>query len=283
VLWSSALPTQLLLDASDHEGRATALHALMDGTRFAFGHTDARDTPLTCTRAGNEWRLHGRKNLVMAGDSARRLLVSARGEDGRLALFDCPAEVRGLDVLRYRLHDGRGAADLVFDDVRLPASACISGPDLAASVIDEALAFATVMLCAESLGAMRKALALTVEYMRTRKQFGRSLAEYQALQHRVVEHYRNWMQASALVNAAATGWAGTSPAERGKRVSAAKWMTGRAGRAIALDTLQLHGAVGLQDETAISHYARRLVANDTLLGDATSQLARFIACGADNA
>jgi acyl-CoA dehydrogenase len=124
---------------------------------------------------------------------------------------------------------------------------------------------------------MRRALALTVEYMRTRKQFGRSLSDYQALQHRVVEHFRLWMHTRTLVREAIVGWTWSSPVERAQRIAAAKWMAGRAGRAIALDSLQLHGAVGLQDETAVSHYAKRLVANDTLLGDSTHQMGRFIA------
>ncbi len=113
--------------------------------------------------------------------------------------------------------------------------------------------------------------------MRTRRQFGRSLAEYQALQHRVVDHYREWVDARALVREAAEGWAGGGADERARRVGAAKWQVGRAGRALALDCLQLHGAVGLQDETPISHYARHLVANDALLGDAITHLGRFAA------
>lgn len=278
VLWASALPTQLLLDASSFEGRSDALKALVDGACIAFAHADGA-VPLAAIRDGEGWRLSGQKKLVLGGDGATRVLVSARLEGGGTTLLDCPADAAGLVRRGYRLHDGRGAADLAFDDVRLPASARVAGPERADAIIDEALAFATLALCAESVGAMRKALALTVEYMRTRKQFGRSLAEYQALQHRVVEHLRQWMHAGALLREAAAGWATASPQERGRRIAAAKWMAGRAGRAIALDALQLHGAVGLQDETAISHYARRLAANDALLGDTSCQLGRFIALG----
>lgn len=278
VLWACVLPTQLLLDAPGFDGRAAALGALMDGARIAFAHTDGAE-PVLAVRDGDGWRLSGRKRLVMGGDSAARVLVSARLEGGGTALFDCGTDAAGLEAIRYRLHDGRGAADLAFDAVRLPAHARVAGPERAGSIVEEAQAFATIALCAESVGAMRRALALTVEYMRVRKQFGRSLADYQALQHRVVEHYREWSHARVLVREAAAGWTTASPVERAKRISAAKWMSGQAGRAIALDTLQLHGAVGLQDETAISHYARRLVANNVLLGDATDQLARFVELG----
>lgn len=276
VLWASILPTQLLLDASSFESRTASLQALVQGQFTAFASMD-RGAPVTATREGDEWILNGRKKLVLGADVARGLLVSARLEGGGVALFECPVDGNGVIVQPYQLHDSRGAADVLFQKARLPAAAAarVAGPERAQSIIDEAIAFSTIALCAESVGAMRKALALTVEYMRTRKQFGRSLSDYQALQHRVVEHFRNWMHARALVQQAADGWSTASPAERSKRISAAKWMAGKAGRAIALDTLQLHGAVGLQDETAISHYAKRLTANDTLLGDSTFHQQRF--------
>ncbi|SOY57777.1 acyl-CoA dehydrogenase family protein [Cupriavidus taiwanensis] len=282
VLWASVLPMQLLLDATGFEGRSRTLEALAQGARIAFAGTD-RGAPATAVRDGDGWRLRGNKMLVLGGDSADRALVSARLEAGGIALFDCAVGDQGVTVQRYRLHDGRGAADLLLQDVRLPHAARVAGPERASSIIEQALACVTIGLCAESTGAMRKALALTVDYMRTRKQFGRSLADNQALQHRVVEHFRNWIHARALVQQAAAGWLTASPAERGKRISAAKWMAGRAGRAIALDALQLHGAVGLQDETAISHYARRLVANDVLLGDMTFHLGRFVAIDSQSA
>lgn len=289
VLWDVVLPTQLLLNASGSGQRADLLHALTGGrARVAFAHLDASGNAsgngaTTAWRTDGGWQLAGRKRLVMGGDVADTLIVSARLDGGGIALFRCAADAPGLAARRYRLHDGRGAADIRLDGTRLDADARLAGPERAGAMIDDALAFATVALCAESVGAMRRALALTIEYLRTRRQFGTRLADYQALQHRVVEHFRHWVHARTLVLEAATGFTTASPVERAQRISAAKWMTGRAGRAIALDALQLHGAVGLQDEAAISHCARRLVANDTLLGDATQHLGRFIAAGRQDA
>lgn len=277
LLWANLLPVQLVLDGTGYGRRHGALADLMGGAQFGFAYADGRRAATTAYRDGEGWRLQGSKQLVLGGNTASRFLISARLDGGGIALFECGADAPGVLRRSYALHDGRGAADLVFDQARLPASARVAGPERATTMIDEALAFATVALCAESVGAMRRALSLTVDYMRARKQFGRSLADYQALQHRVVEHYRMWVHSRTLVREAAVGWATASPAERGRRISAAKWMTGRAGKSIALDALQLHGAIGLQDETAISHYARRLTANDTLLGDATTQLGRFVA------
>ncbi|MGT2453597.1 acyl-CoA dehydrogenase family protein [Cupriavidus basilensis] len=122
---------------------------------------------------------------------------------------------------------------------------------------------------------MRRVLGITVEYLRTRKQFGRTLAEQQVLQHRVADHYRAWSGARHLVRRALTGWHAALPGERRRRVSAAKYLSGMAGRAIAFDVLQLHGAVGLQHETPVSHYSKRLIGNELLLGNAAMHLGRF--------
>lgn len=282
LLWSTVLAAQLVLDAAPSPARSQRLEGLAQGgLRLAFAHGERAGVPdmaqieTTAQHDGDGWRLSGRKRFVMGGDQAHALIVSARLEGGGVGLFVCDTATDGLALRRYRLHDGRGASDASFDGVRVAGEAMVCGPERAADVIDEAMAFVTMALAAESIGAMRRALVLTVDYMRTRRQFGRTLADYQALQHRVVEHYRAWAQARTLVRAAAQGWPSVSPVERVRRVSAAKYATAIASHAIALDSLQLHGAVGLQDETAISHYARRLVANDALLGDATFHLGRF--------
>jgi len=282
MLWCRLLPAQLLSDASGFAGRDAALQALLGSAVVAIAHfeepcpTSAERITTTARREDDGWLLSGRKRLVMGLPQAQRLIVSARLEGGGLALFDCAADAPGLTARCFRLHDGRQAGDLELDGVCLSDAARIAGPERAGELIDETLDLATVALCAESVGAMRRALAITVEYLRTRKQFGRSLADYQALQHRVVEHYRQWSHARTLVREAAVGWNAASPTERRLRISAAKWMASTAGRAIALDVLQLHGAVGLQDETAISHFAKRLAANAMLLGDADHHLSAFV-------
>ncbi|TDM06954.1 MAG: acyl-CoA dehydrogenase [Ideonella sp. MAG2] len=285
VLWASVLPQQVLRQATAFRGRQEALAALQQGAFVAVAHTE-RAEPVTATPDGDGWVLRGRNVLVLGADVASRVMVRARLDKGvaggGFALFDCAANAPGLTVENRRLHDGRGAADLIWQGVRVSAADRVAEGEEAANIWNEALAFATVALCAESVGSMRRALALTVEYMRTRKQFGKSLADYQALQHRVVEHYRGWVHAQSLLREAAAAWSNTSTpvlsaTERACRVSAAKWMAGKAGRSLALDCLQLHGAVGLQDETAISHHARRLVANDVLLGDHHHHLGSMVA------
>ncbi|QOT80642.1 acyl-CoA dehydrogenase family protein [Cupriavidus basilensis] len=282
--WSAVLATQALLAAPHGPARAALLAALASGqTRCALacgdGASDGR-TPrpkITAQRTGEGWRLDGVNPMVMGGAQAHRFVVAACLSDGGIGLFDVPASIGGIGKRAYQLHDGRSAADLHLDGVVLPRAALLAGPEHACVSIQQALALATVALCAESVGAMRRALGITVEYLRTRRQFGRTLSEQQVLQHRVAEHYRAWNNARHLVRQALADWDTVQPAERERRVSAAKYMTGTAGRGIALDVLQLHGAIGLQDETAISHYSKRLIGNELLLGNAATHLGRFAA------
>lgn len=280
VLWSAVLGTQILLGAEARETRAHRLAALASGAaRCALAHGDGDSHPaaMDARQEGTRWRLDGTHRLVMGGGQAQHLFVAARLASGGLALFDVPGDAAGMTRRSYQLHDGRGAADLRLHGVELPADALVAGPGHAEALLGEAQALATVALCAESAGVMRRSLALTVEHLRTRQQFGRALSEQQALQHRVVDLYRAWSAARHLVMQAVAGWNSVPPDERTRRVSAAKHLAGHAGRAIALDGLQLHGAVGLQDETPISHYSKRLMANDALLGNAATHLSRFVA------
>lgn len=282
VLWCNVLTTQLVVDASNYAYRAERLDALLQGQRVALAHIEDRARPDTVTqrttagRDGLGWCLEGQKYFAMGGDAAQRFIVSARLQEGGMALFDVAADQPGMSVRRYSLHDNRGAADIALDKVRLPDSAMLAGPERASAMLHEAHLLSTLALCAENIGVMRRALALTLEHLRTRKQFGRALAEHQALQHRVVEHFRGWFNARALLNEAISTWPGASSSEQQRSVSAAKFMSGTAGRGIALDCLQLHGAVGLQYETPISHYAKRLMANEVLLGDTDTHLNRFM-------
>lgn len=165
----------------------------------------------------------------------------------------------------------------MFDEVRLSSESLMACGNAALSAIAETVSVALVGLAADSAGGMKRALVSTVAHLRTRKQFGQSLSDQPVLQHRIVEHYRGWLGLRALVQAAARDWPSASCGESVQRARAAKALAGWAGKALALDAIQLHGAIGMQDECAVSHFAKRLVTNDTLFGDAQSQLERYAA------
>ncbi|MBB1593201.1 acyl-CoA dehydrogenase family protein [Achromobacter sp. UMC46] len=227
------------------------------------------DSPLAARPVQGGWTLTGKLSTVLGGDSATRMLVAAAlsdAPDAELGVFLLPAGAPGLTRRSYRLYDARGAADLDVDAVGADAADLIvRGP--AARAFCAAFGQAEQLLwCVENVGVMREALRQTVEYLGTRRQFGRPLSEFQALRHRVVDLYRAWRNAQALTWNAIGQWRQADPEAQVGAVAAACWISGESAHAVALDVLQLHGAIGLQDETAISHLAKRLLVNETLLG-----------------
>jgi acyl-CoA dehydrogenase len=231
------------------------------------------ETIATHSAAG--WVLTGRKHLVWGAANADKIIVTARLEGGgELALFCVDASALRAPLHR-RAYNDRAASKIVLDGLRLADAALLARDAPAATLLQQVLDKVTLALCAEGIGAMDRALAITLDYMKTRKQFGRPIAEFQALRHRVVEHCLALYNVRSLVRVAAAafteGAAGVS-----KAVSAAKWMTGRAARQIGHDVLQLHGAIGFQDETPISHYAKFLVSLDAILGDSEHHMTQYL-------
>jgi len=237
------------------------------------------DPPLTARAAQGGWTLTGKLATVLGGDSASHLLVAAALSDtpeAELGVFLLPAKAPGLARRPYRLYDARGAADLDLDTVGVGAAELVVR-GVAARVFCAAFGQAEKLLwCVENVGVMREALRQTVEYLVTRRQFGRPLSEFQALRHRVVDLYRAWRNAHALTWNAIGQWRQEAPEAQAGAVAAACWINGESAHAVALDVLQLHGAIGLQDETAISHLAKRLLVNETLLGGPGAALDGYI-------
>jgi alkylation response protein AidB-like acyl-CoA dehydrogenase len=235
----------------------------------------------TAQRDAGGWVLDGHKAVVPHGGQASGWLVSARlgggvGDAEGLALFWVPRSAPGVTVRAYRRVDGGAAADLVLSAVRLPANALVVGPARAASVLAHGLACGTLALCAEGLGAMEVAFAMTREYLQTRRQFGRPIGSFQALQHRAVDLWMAVQQArSAVVNAAAALDDGDA-LERDRCIAAAKVTIGRYGIQLAEEGIQLHGGMGMTWELPLAHYAKRLVMIDHEYGDEDHHLARFI-------
>ncbi|MGE8637844.1 MAG: acyl-CoA dehydrogenase family protein [Achromobacter sp.] len=238
------------------------------------------DSPLKALATPGGWRLTGTLPIVLGGGSATRLLVAAvlsgAATDAELGVFLLPAGAPGLTRRSYRLYDARGAADLDLDAVDVNAAELVvRGP--AARAFCTAFGQAEKLLwCVENVGVMREALRQTVEYLGTRRQFGRPLSELQALRHRVVDLYRAWRNAQALTWNAVRQWRQERPQAQAGAVAAACWTSGESAHAVALDVLQLHGAIGLQDETAISHLAKRLLVNETLLGGPGAALDAYV-------
>ena len=210
------------------------------------------------------------------------LLVSARTEGGvddpgGIALFLVPAGTPGVAVDGYACVDGGRAAELVFTDVRLPASALVGSATGGHALIRAAVDAGLLALCAEALGAMEVVRDTTLDYLRTRVQFGEPIGRNQALQHRMASVLIEIEQArSAVINAAAA-LDGRVSCERA--MSAAKVTIGRTGILVAEEAIQLHGGIGMTWELPMTHYAKRLIMIDHQLGDEDHHLMRYAELG----
>jgi len=253
---------------------------------------DAFDIATRAEAVDGGYRLHGEKRVVVHGAEAGVLVVSARlagdgqGMDG-VTLFAVPADSAGLRVTGYRTLDGLRAATITLDGVVVGADAVIGRAGEGGAILDAALDYGAGLLCAEALGAMQALFDATLEYLKTRQQFGAPIGKFQALQHRMadmaihLEQARSMALLAALTLARTRGDAGANPgpdaAARRRVVSAAKYRVGQAARFIGQNAIQLHGGMGVTDELPASHYFRRLSLIELTLGDMDHHLERFIA------
>lgn len=288
---SNAVLAGGLVTAQGSEDQKAMLSEVIAGQAIlAFAHSEptARyDLNQISTKAvaeGDKIVLTGTKAHVLNGAEANMLVVSAReaGEDhdqDGISLFVVPADAEGVMITGRLNIDGTAAAMIQLEGVVLDTSARLGEPGKAYDAIETAVARAILAVCAEALGAMEAAKDLTINYLKERKQFGVAIGKFQALQHRMADLLIEVEQArSAVVNLA-----GNIDAPRDQReryVSAAKNLIGRAGALVAEETIQMHGGIGMTDEYALSHFARRLVMIDHLFGDVDHHLERFIALNA---
>jgi alkylation response protein AidB-like acyl-CoA dehydrogenase len=242
---------------------------------------EACDVTTHARRIEGGWVIDGRKSLVLHGGSAERVIVPVRVSGERhdsqgITLFILDAQAPGLTRREYVTQDGLRAADVSLRGVRADDASVLGvageGGPLLAQVVDEA----TAALCAEAVGAMSVLQEMTLEYLKTRQQFGVSIGSFQALQHRAVEMYIVLEQARSMALYAALSLKG-DPAERRRAVCAAKALIGRAARHVGQEAIQLHGALGMTLDYAAGQFFRRLTAIDLTLGsrhDHVRELAR---------
>jgi alkylation response protein AidB-like acyl-CoA dehydrogenase len=256
--------------------------------RMAFAHTESEgryDLAHVATRAqeiAGGYVLDGAKHAVLDGPCVDLLVVTARlagnVRDMRgIALFMIDPAAAGVSLRALRTLDERRAADVTFDGARVDADARITAPDGLAS-IEEVVDYATALLCAEAVGALRYANAATLEYLKTRKQFGVPIGTFQALQHRMADMTIEYEQAKSMAAlACATVDGEPDPVRRAHVVSGAKVRIADACRHVGQEAVQLHGGMGMSDEVKVSHTFRRLAMIAQQYGDADHHLERFAA------
>jgi len=279
---------------SGNDAQRALLGGLIDGSRIvalAHGEPDSHyELARVTTRAerngdgdGSAWQLNGAKAVVQHGEQAALFLVSARTEgaddsEAGVTLFLVPRDAPGVSVRGYPKIDGGRAAEVSFENVILGDDALLGAAGNGFATLEYAIACGVLALCSEAVGAMDVAKDYTLDYLRTRKQFGVAIGSFQALQHRMADMLLEIEQArSAVINAAAA--LGAERKVRERAVSAAKYSIGRIGALVAQECIQLHGGIGMTWELPLAHYAKRLVMIDHQLGDEDHHLERFVELG----
>ena len=243
---------------------------------------DLVDILSTATRTANGYVINGSKTVVVHGAQADSLIVSVRTSGTRretkgISLFVVPADADGVTIADYRTLDGQRAANIEFDNVAVPTTALIGLEGADWGILDQAADYGAALLCAEALGAMESIFAATLEYLKTRTQFGAPIGKFQALQHRMADMYIHLEQARSMALLAAVRMASEDPEERRRTVSAAKFRVGQALKFVGQQAVQLHGGMGVTDELPAAHHFKRLTMIELTLGDSDHHLRRFMA------
>ncbi|BCZ78377.1 acyl-CoA dehydrogenase [Paraburkholderia terrae] len=279
--WSTAVGIEALkLSGTGDSDDAALLERAAQGESklaVAFHEPHARydlfSIDTTATREGNGYALSGTKSVVQHGAQADHWIVPAR-LDGEIALFVVARDAANTQVTDYRTIDGQRAATLTFNAT--PARK-LNGRHAGAAALEHIADYGVVLLCAEAIGALDALNHATVEYTKTRQQFGVPIARFQALQHRMVEMLIHTEQARSATYLAAVRYGSDDVDERRRAVSAAKVRVGQAARFVGQQAVQLHGGMGVTNEVAAAHLFKRLAIIETTLGDVDHHLARFAA------
>jgi alkylation response protein AidB-like acyl-CoA dehydrogenase len=233
------------------------------------------------TAAGDGFVLEGKKAVVLHASAADLLIVSARtsgkvDDERGISLFVVPRDAPGVSLRAFPTMDGQRAADLTLHETRVPRSSLLGAEGKAFATLSAVFDLGLAALCAEAVGALQASLDATVEYTKTRKQFGQPIGKFQALQHRMAEMFIHVEQARSMSYLAAMRCTDPDAAVRRGAVSAAKVLVGQACRYVGQQSIQLHGGMGMTDELLISHHFRRLAAIELSLGDTEHHLERFV-------
>jgi pimeloyl-CoA dehydrogenase small subunit len=278
----------LIRHLADAEQRARLVPPIAAGEQiYAYAQIERQsryslnDVKTRAERDGDHWRLSGVKSLALHGDSADRLLVTARTEGEErdrhgIGLFLVDAGAPGVARRSYPTQDGMRAAEIELDGAHGEA---LGDPSEALPGLERAQDEVLAALSAEAVGVMQAMHELTVDYMKTRKQFGRAIGENQSLQHRAVDMYISLEQARSMSIFATMMVDAADDTERQRAMHAAKVQIGRSGRHIGQEAVQLHGGIGMTMEYAVGHYFKRLTMIERTFGDTDSHLAALARLG----
>lgn len=267
--------------------KSRVLPAIAEGSmKLAFAHGerqaryDVTDVMTTAKRSGGGWVLDGAKSVVTHGDCADMLVVSARTSGERddadgITLFLVDAKANGVARRGYTMRDEQRAAEVSLSNV--PADTVLGEVGNGLALIERVIEAGIAATAAESVGCMEALHSMTLEYSRTREQFGRPIGSNQVVQHRLAEMFMSLEQGRSMAMLAAMMVDEPDPDERAHNIAMAKVGVGQAGRFVSQNAVQLHGGIGMTEELAIGHYFRRCMVIERLFGDPAHYLAKLAA------
>jgi pimeloyl-CoA dehydrogenase small subunit len=271
--------------------KAAHIPGLIEGSKtFAFAQLeknsryDLHDVSTSAKKKGDGYVIDGEKFVVLNGEAADTLIVTARTKGGQrdtsgIGVFLVSGDAKGVAKKGYPTQDGLHAADISFTGVEVHGSAAIGDPENALSLIERVVDDARVAMCAEAVGAMDESLKSTVEYLKTRKQFGVPIGSFQTLQHRAADMFVALEQARSMSMFATMASDFIDAKERAISVAAAKVQVGKSLKFVGQQSIQLHGGIGMTMEAKIGHYFKRLTMIENSFGDTDYHLRRVSAGG----
>jgi len=273
------------------EQKAAYIPGIIDGSKtFAFAQLeknsryDLGDVSTTAKKKGDGWVIDGEKFVVLNGEAADVLVVTARTKGGQrdssgIGVFLVPGNAKGIARKGYPTQDGLHAADITLTGVEVGSDAVIGDPENGLPLIERVVDEARCALCAEAVGAMDESLKATVEYLKTRKQFGVAIGSFQTLQHRAADMFVAVEQARSMSMFATMASEFDNGGVRATAVAAAKVQIGKSAKFVGQQSIQLHGGIGMTQEAKIGHYFKRLTMIENTFGDTDYHLRRVTEAG----
>jgi pimeloyl-CoA dehydrogenase small subunit len=275
----SAAQKQAYLPSLIEGSKTLAFAQLEKNSRYDLG-----DVATSAKKKADGFVIDGEKFVVLNGETADTLIVTARTAGSQrdrngIGVFLVPAKAKGVSIKGYPTQDGLHAADITFTGVEVGAEAAIGDPDNALPLVEAVVDDARTALCAEAVGLMDESLKATVEYLKTRTQFGVPIGSFQVLQHRAADMFVAVEQARSMAMFATMASDFDDAAERAKAVAAAKVQIGKSLKFVGEQSIQLHGGIGMTMEARIGHYFKRLTMIETTFGDSDYHLRRVTEAG----
>ena len=273
------------LAATSEQKKEILLPVISGDLQLALAFTEPQsrfnlfDITTEAKHLGKDFILNGFKSVVMNGPAANKFIVTTRTSGNQrdskgVTLFIVDSDSQGLTLRNYKTVDGRRASELTLEQVKVPSDSMLGSIDNQSISLEEAVDIATLALCAEAVGIMEVLYKSTVEYAKTREQFGQPIGKFQVLQHRMVDMFMEYEQSKSLLYMSTMKHAEKSMDAK-KSISGLKYQIGKAGKFIGQQAIQIHGGMGVTDELNIGHFFKRLTTIGTIFGNSDFHLKRY--------